>query len=352
MNFQIPDFAPASAEIFLLCAICVVLLVDLFLSERTRMVTFGLSLASLAGCLIITWTQGFGPRIETFSGSYVADNMAAVLKLFAYLTVALVFVYSRVYMRTRKLFLGEFYLLGLFALLGIMVMISAHSFLTIYLGLELLSLSLYAMVAFDRNSPAASEAAMKYFVLGAIASGTLLYGISILYGLTGTLDLSETGAAIATQGLTLPLLFALSFVLVGVAFKLGAVPFHMWLPDVYHGAPTTVTLYLGTAPKIAAFALVMRVLVEGLGELYSGWRDMLIIMAVLSMGIGNVVAIAQTNIKRMLAYSTISHVGFILLGFIGGGVAGQRGRHVLYADLYAHGSGRLRDGHSAVSRRL
>ncbi len=319
------DFALASTEIFLLCAICVVLLADLFISDRHRIITYWLALASLAGSFVFAMSLGLEGRVLAFNGSFVFDGMATVLKLFTCVVVALVFVYSRVYMQARQLFQGEFYTLGLFGVLGMFVMISAHSFLTIYLGLELLSLSLYAMVAFDRKSPVASEAAMKYFVLGAIASGTLLYGISILYGTTGTLDLGELAARLGSeQGMSLPVLFALAFVLVGVAFKLGAVPFHMWIPDVYHGAPTTVTLYLGSAPKIAAFALVMRVLVEGLGDLYASWRDMLIILAVLSMALGNVVAIAQSNIKRMLAYSTIAHVGFILLGFIGGGAEGNQ----------------------------
>lgn len=325
MSLQPQDFAAASTEIFLLCAICVVLIADLFVAERNKVVTYWMALASLAGSFLFAWSLGIDGRVLAFNGSFVLDGMATVLKLFTCAVVAMAFVYSRQYMQARKLFQGEFYVLGLFGVLGMFVMISAHSFLTIYLGLELLSLSLYAMVAFDKNSAIASEAAMKYFVLGAIASGTLLYGISILYGLTGTLDLGELSLRIAADGaLSLPTLFALSFVLVGVAFKLGAVPFHMWIPDVYHGAPTTVTLYLGSAPKIAAFALIMRVLVEGMGDLYSSWRDMLIIMSVLSMAIGNVVAIAQTNIKRMLAYSTISHVGFILLGFIGGGAIGSQ----------------------------
>ncbi len=335
MSFQAQNIALASTEIFLLVAICVVLLADLFIPAERKIVTYWLALASIAGSFAFAWSLGLGGPVLAFNGSFVLDGMATVLKLATCVIVALAFVYSRAYMQVRDLFEGEFYVLGLFGMLGMFVMISAHSFLTIYLGLELLSLSLYAMVAFDRKSSVASEAAMKYFVLGAIASGTLLYGISVLYGLTGTLDLGELAHRVgAEQSTSLPILFALSFVLVGVAFKLGAVPFHMWIPDVYHGAPTTVTLYLGSAPKIAAFALIMRVLVEGLGDLYGSWRDMLIIMAVLSMGIGNVVAIAQTNIKRMLAYSTISHVGFILLGFIGGGATGNQAA-MFYTLTYA-----------------
>ncbi len=335
MSFNPQDFALASTEIFLLCAICVVLLADLFVPPDRKIVSYWLALASLAGSFAFAWSLGLSGPALAFTGAFVLDPMATVLKLATCVVVGFVFVYSRGYMQTRQLFEGEFYTLGLFGVLGMFVMISAHSFLSIYLGLELLSLSLYAMVAFDRNSAAASEAAMKYFVLGAIASGTLLYGISVLYGLTGTLDLSELAAGIDSGAAnSLAVLFALSFVLVGVAFKLGAVPFHMWIPDVYHGAPTTVTLYLGSAPKIAAFALIMRVLVEGLGDLYLSWRDMLIVMSVLSMALGNVVAIAQTNIKRMLAYSTISHVGFILLGFIGGGSEGYQAA-MFYTLTYA-----------------
>ncbi len=335
MSFNPQDFALASTEIFLLCAICVVLLADLFVPPDRKIVSYWLALASLAGSFAFAWSLGLSGPALAFTGAFVLDPMATVLKLATCVVVGFVFVYSRGYMQTRQLFEGEFYTLGLFGVLGMFVMISAHSFLSIYLGLELLSLSLYAMVAFDRNSAAASEAAMKYFVLGAIASGTLLYGISVLYGLTGTLDLSELAARIDSGAAnSLAVLFALSFVLVGVAFKLGAVPFHMWIPDVYHGAPTTVTLYLGSAPKIAAFALIMRVLVEGLGDLYLSWRDMLIVMSVLSMALGNVVAIAQTNIKRMLAYSTISHVGFILLGFIGGGSEGYQAA-MFYTLTYA-----------------
>jgi NADH-quinone oxidoreductase subunit N len=218
---------------------------------------------------------------------------------------------------------GEYFLLGLFALLGIMVMISAYSMLTMYLGLEILSLSLYALVAFDRDSPVAAEAAIKYFVLGAIASGTLLYGISIVYGVTGSLQFQEINEALlAGKANEAALVVALAFIVVGIAFKFGAVPFHMWLPDVYSGAPTCVTLFVGTVPKFAALALAIRVLVEALGPAAPGWEPMLIILSVLSLAIGNLAAIAQTNIRRMLAYSTVGHVGFIFLGLLAGSKAG------------------------------
>ena len=313
------EYSPAAAEIFLATAICVVLLVDVFLRDEQRMITYWLSLVALLGTAACTGLFFADQTVITFYGSFVADSAAGVLKLVAYLSVALVFVYSRDYLAARNLFKGEFFILGLFGLLGIMVMISAHSLLTMYLGLELLSLALYALVAFNRESATAAESAMKYFVLGAIASGTLLYGISLLYGVTGTLEITELAKRLSgPDGIGITALVGLAFIVVGVAFKFGAVPFHMWVPDVYQGAPTPVTLFIGSAPKIAAFALAWRVLVEGLGDAHSSWQGMLIVLSILSLAIGNVVAIAQTNLKRMLAYSTISHVGFILMGFIAG----------------------------------
>jgi NADH-quinone oxidoreductase subunit N len=250
--------------------------------------------------------------------------MAVTLKLAICVITILVFVYSRDYLTDHDIYKGEYYVLGLFAVLGMMIMISAHSFLLIYLGLELLSLSLYAMIAFNRKSLAASEAAMKYFVLGAMASGLLLYGISIFYGVTGTLDIDQFAQVVNDKMSEnpIPLAFAMTFIVVGLSFKLGAVPFHMWLPDVYQGSPTSVTLFIGTAPKIAGFAMAMRLLVDGLGDLYADWSQMLIVLAVASLAIGNIIAIAQTNFKRMLAYSTISHVGFILLGILSGTATG------------------------------
>ncbi len=314
-----PDFTPAAAEIFLIGAICVVLLVDVFLTDEQRRLTFRLAILSIVGAAACSSYFAATESVTGFSGSIVADPMSDLLKMFAYLVVALVFLYSRDYLVRAGLFKGEFFILGLFGLLGIVVMISANSMLTLYLGLEILSLSLYALVAFNRNSATAAESAMKYFVLGAIASGTLLYGISMLYGVTGTIRLDELAAYFTTTAtLDVPAMLGLAFVIVGVAFKFGAVPFHMWLPDVYEGAPAPVTLFIGSAPKIAAFALAWRVLVEALGGLHDSWQDMIALLSVLSLAIGNVVAIAQTNLKRMLAYSTISHVGFILMGFVAG----------------------------------
>jgi NADH-quinone oxidoreductase subunit N len=317
--------APASAEIFLATAACVVLVVDLFLPDRRRMLTYWLSLAALLGTAIVMLYVTPDGRVVALNSSYVTDPFAQLLKLFTLGTVAVTFVYSHDYLRQRALLKGEYYVLGLFATLGILAMISAHSMLSLYLGLELMSLSLYALVAFNRESPMAAEAAMKYFILGAIATGCFLYGTSILYGVTGTFDLGEVARRAADlDGLDIHLLVALSFILVGVAFKFGAVPFHMWLPDVYQGASTPVTLFIGTAAKIASLAMIFRVLVEGLGPLQPSWSGMLVVLAVLSMAIGNIVAIAQTNLKRMLAYSTISHVGFILLGILAGTVAGYQ----------------------------
>jgi NADH-quinone oxidoreductase subunit N len=320
MTLTPSEFMPAAPEMVLLSMACVVLVADLFVRESNRILTFLLAQVSLLMTFIAVLAVGHEGRLVAFYGTFVSDPMAQVLKLFMLAVVFGAFVYSRDYLRERSLFKGEFYVLGLFAVLGMMVMISAHSLLTVYLGLELLSLSLYALVAFDRDSADASEAAMKYFVLGALASGMLLYGMSILYGLSGTLDIAGIGQFIAGENgdNQVPLGFALSFIVLGLAFKFGAVPFHMWIPDVYQGAPTPVTLFIGTAPKLAAFAIAIRLLQESLGGLQVDWGAMLAILAMLSIAIGNVVAIAQTNIKRMLAYSTISHVGFLLLGVLAG----------------------------------
>jgi NADH-quinone oxidoreductase subunit N len=314
------DLALAAPEIFMLAAISVVLLVDLFLGDRQRWVTFALSLLALAGASWITSVTGVPERTVGWHGTYVADPLSSLLKIVAYGAVAVAFLYSYGYLQVRKILKGEYFVLGLFALLGIMVLISANSLVTLYLGVELLALSMYAMVAFNRESGVAAEAAIKYFVLGSIASGALLYGMSIIYGVTGSLELGVvSGAAAQMEAGQIGLLFGLAFIVVGVAFKFGGVPFHMWVPDVYHGAPTPVTLFLAAAPKLGSFALAFRLLAEGLGPVHaSGWQDMITMVAVLSIAVGNVVAIAQTNIKRMLAYSTISHVGFILLGILAG----------------------------------
>jgi len=344
LGFELPNFMTALPEIFVLVMACVVLIVDLYLTDQRRTITYHLSLATLTGAALLTVLTSGGGAALTFSDTFINDNMARVLKLFIYLITAVVFVYSRDYLVERQLFKGEYFVLGLFGVLGMMVMVSAHSFLTVYLGLELLSLCLYAMVALQRDSVNASEAAMKYFVLGALSSGILLYGMSMFYGATGTLDLSALRGAIAGSSHNLVLVFGVAFIIVGLAFKLGAVPFHMWIPDVYHGAPTSVTLYISTVPKIAAFAMTIRLLADGMQGLHDQWQHMLVILAVLSMIIGNIVAIAQSNIKRMLAYSTIAHVGFLLLGVLTGtgeGYAASMFYVIVYALMSMGGFGMI-----------
>jgi NADH-quinone oxidoreductase subunit N len=314
------DLLLAAPEIFLLAAASVVLLVDLFLSDRQRWVTYALSLVTIAGVAWIAATTGFAERTVGWHGTYVADPLSGLLKIVACGAVAIAFLYGYGYLQLRRILKGEYFVLGLFALLGIMVLVSANSLVTLYLGVELLALSQYALVAFNRESSVSAEAAIKYFVLGSIASGALLYGMSIIYGVTGSLELGVvSGVAAQMPAGQIGLLFGLAFIVVGVAFKFGAVPFHMWIPDVYHGAPTPVTLFLAAAPKLGSFALAFRLLVEGLGPMHgTGWQDMITFVAVASIIVGNLLAIAQTNIKRMLAYSTISHVGFILFGILAG----------------------------------
>jgi NADH-quinone oxidoreductase subunit N len=315
---NLTSLAPAVGEIWLTCAICIVLLTDVFAGERRRGLTPTMTLLALAlgAALTVAYGEVSGRQV-LFDGLYVADELAWALKLAGFLVVAVALLYSRSYLENRAILRGEYYVLALTALLGIFVLVSANSLLTLYLGVELLALSVYSMVAFDRDSGVSAESAMKYFVLGAIASGALLYGMSIIYGLAGTLDLSQIAARLHGPA-SLGLILGLTFVVVAVAFKLGAVPFHMWLPDVYEGAPTSVTLFIGTAPKIAYFALTLRLLAYGLSGATAEWSQMLAALAVLTLIVGNVVAIVQTNLKRMLAYSTIANVGFIVLGFVAG----------------------------------
>lgn len=318
------DFIAAAPEMSLLGLICIVLIADLFIEDDRRVVTFWLSIGSLAITLWALLATAPVGRVVIFDGSYVSDALSQTLKIGVTVFAAIVFLYSRDYLRANDLNKGEFYLLGLFGVLGMMIMTSANSLLTMYLGMETLALSQYALVAIDRTNVTSAESAMKYFVLGAIASGCLLYGISWIYGSTGTIQFHEIAAVIANDPSVndLPLWFGLAFLVVGISFKFGAVPFHMWVPDVYEGARTPVTLYVGSAPKLAALALTLRLLVDALGGLHELWSDMIMIIAVLSLVLGNVIAIAQTNIKRMLAYSTIGHVGFILLSVFTGTAQG------------------------------
>jgi NADH-quinone oxidoreductase subunit N len=324
-NFVTPDLYPVMPEIFLLVMACVIMLVDVSLGRTQRWITSALTMITLIGCALITYQTMDGQVVLTFSNMFVDDLLADFLKLAVYLAIIVVLIYSRDYLKQRQLDKGEYYLLVLFATLGMMVMISASHFLTLYLGLELLSLSLYALVAIDRESSRATEAAMKYFVLGALASGLLLYGMSMVYGATGTLEIGGVAQALhlGVANKTV-LIFGLVFIVSGLAFKLGAVPFHMWVPDVYQGAPTPITLLIASAPKLAAFAMAMRMLVYGFFEIAEHWQSMLLILAVLSIGLGNLAAIAQTNLKRMLAYSAISHMGFLMLALMSGVVGADR----------------------------
>ena len=335
MQFEMSSLVPILPEVFILTMTCAVVVLDLFLKQEQRYISYGLAQVSLLlGVGVILVTASPDPQI-IFDGSVVRDAMGDLVKAAVLLLSAGAFLYAKDYLRDRNLFKGEFYVLGMFAVLGMMVIASANSFLTAYLGLELLALSLYALVAFDRDSATGSEAAMKYFVLGALASGLLLYGISMIYGATGAIDFPSVAAALGEgSGNSTVLVFGLVFVVIGLAFKFGAVPFHMWVPDVYHGAPTAVALFVGSTPKIAAFALAMRLLVDGLGNMHGDWQGMLIILAVLSMATGNLIAIAQANIKRMLAYSTIAHVGFILLGILAGTAEGYTAA-LFYSIVYA-----------------
>ncbi len=329
-----PLLLPVLPEAILLGAACVVLLVDLVLPAARRHVSFWLAqLALLVTALAIAVTGELEP-VRALGGLVVDDMLSDVLKLVSAVAISVMLFYSRGYLAARGLFRGEILVLTLISLLGMMVMISAASFLTLYLGLELLALCLYTMVAMHRTSNAASEAAMKYFVLGALASGMLLYGMSMIYGATGSLDIfviaRKVLAGSAQGGI---LVFGLIFVVSGIAFKLGVVPYHMWVPDVYHGAPTAVTLLIGTAPKLAAFAFTLRLLAVALAGLEFDWQGMLVVLSLLSMILGNVVAIAQTNIKRMLAYSTIANMGYMLLGFLAANLAGY-GAAMFYVVAY------------------
>ena len=307
----------ATPEIFLLSATCLVLVIGLFLNKDQQHLNYWLAQAALLVTLFLTYNQIGEPAATAFSKAYAIDGMTSTLKCWIIAITIGGFLYSRDYLNDRPIARAEYYVLGMFGVAGMMIMVSAINMLTIYLGLELLALSLYAMVALHRNNAHSSEAAMKYFVLGALASGMLLYGMSMIYGATGSLDLASINTILEGKAeRSVGARFGLVFVIVGLAFKLGAVPFHMWVPDVYDGAPTSVTLFISTAPKIAAFAMIIRLLVDGLETLHADWQQMMAIMAALSMIVGNLVAISQTNIKRMLAYSTISHVGFLLMGII------------------------------------
>ena len=323
------DHIPVLPEVLLLVGACALMIVDLYVKDEGRRVSVALAQVLLALCALATLFVDFGTgqRLVLFNGLFIVDHLANLLKLVCYLSVSAALVYSRGYLEERRLLRGEFISLLLFSLLGMMVLISAGNFITLFLGLELMSLCLYALVALNRDSASSTEAAMKYFVLGALSSGLLLYGMSMIYGATGSLDMQEVAMAVARlarSGADHQLLvFGLVFVVAGLAFKIGVVPFHMWIPDVYHGATTPVTLIISSGPKIAAFAMMIRMLVNALPALAPDWQQMLALLAILSIALGNITAIAQTNLKRMLAYSAIAHMGFMLLGLLSGNVGGN-----------------------------
>jgi NADH-quinone oxidoreductase subunit N len=334
------NLGAALPELILLCGVLVVMLYDLFAKGDTAHRAFtleALALVVLAAAGFTLFPHFAAPAQKAFGGMFVLDAMGVVLKLAILVAVAFTLIYSRAYLVARKIYSGEFVMLLLFATLGMMVMVSSNHFVALYMGLEILALSSYTMVALNRDSAVSTEAAMKYFILGALASGLLLYGMSMIYGATGSLDVNKVARGVAYLYANDALVtFGLVFIVAGLAFKLGAVPFHMWVPDVYHGAPTAVTLFIGGAPKIAAFGFIMRILAESLGSAnaMADWQLMLAIFAIGSLALGNIVAIAQTNLKRMLAYSTISHMGFLLLGILAGTKNGYASG-MFYAISYA-----------------
>lgn len=333
------DILIMAPEFYLVAAACVLLLADAFMTSEQRPLLHWLSIVVL---LVAVWLVIAGQpsvAVTAFGGMFVRDYVAEILKVFALGTTALVMVYARPYLIDRKLPIGEFYTLMIFAVIGIMLLVSAGNLVTVYLGLELLSLSSYALVALNRDAKLPSEAAIKYFVLGALASGMLLYGMSMVYGASGmggtpSLDLSSLHHVMAYTKAPKLLLFGLVFMLVGIGFKLGAAPFHMWIPDVYQGAPTPVTTFIASGSKLAAFGMAYRLLDTGMGDLSHQWQMMLAVLAVLSLAIGNLVAIVQTNLKRLLAYSTISHMGYLLLGLAAAGPEGYAAA-MFYAISYA-----------------
>ncbi|HEX4858104.1 MAG TPA: NADH-quinone oxidoreductase subunit NuoN [Usitatibacteraceae bacterium] len=336
MNLAQIQIAAAWPEIFLLTGILLIMAYDLFSKSEDRAAMLEFIALVVLGVTAVTVMAGFPARPQlAFSGMFVLDPLSALLKIAILVAVAVTLVYSRPYLSARRIYSGEFVMLVLFATLGMMVMVSANHFVSLYMGLEVLALSSYAMVALNRESPVASEAAMKYFILGAIASGLLLYGMSMIYGAAGSLDVAKIAKTVEYSRANDPLImFGLVFVVAGLAFKLGVVPFHMWIPDVYHGAPTAMTLFIGGAPKIAAFGFMIRILADSLAGATADWQGMLVIMAVASMALGNLIAISQTNLKRMLAYSTISHMGFLLLGILAGTKNGYASG-MFYAISYA-----------------
>src|SRR5688572_12542422 len=330
------DLMPLLPELVVILGAFALLMLDLFIDERRRVIShvFAIAVLAVATTLIAC---GVGEHGTFLGGMFVRDTAADVMKITIGIVSILAMIYTWPYLRVRELYKGEVSVLMLFATAGMMLLVSSGSLVMVYLGLEMLALCSYALVAVDRDSPLASEAAIKYFVLGALASGLLLYGLSLVYGATGTLQLDQIAAATQlriAEGNTLMLITGVVFIVAGIAFKFGAAPFHMWLPDVYHGAPTPITLFIGSAPKLAAFGMTYRLLEIGAPAFEEQWRLMLAVLAVLSLAIGNLSAMVQTNLKRLLAYSTISHVGFLFVGLAGGGREGFAAA-LFYAISYA-----------------
>ncbi len=347
MSLSSHEFYLVVPEIWIAAMASLILIVDLYLTEKTRWITYFLSQITLIGAFYFTWVLwGQGPK-TAFYETFILDNIGTLLKMVIFVFGFFVFMYSRKYLEEHNSNRGEYFVLCLFSILGMMVLVSARSFLTLYLGLELFALPLYALVAFVRvetlsrglsqvlSHETGAEAAMKYFIMGAMASGMLLYGVSLLYGVTGSFGIAEISSFL-TQETEVPLavLFGLMFILVGLAFKFGAVPFHMWIPDVYQGAPTAVTLFISTLPKLAGFGMAIRILLDTFHALSPHWQELMIIMAILSMAVGNIAAIAQSNLKRMLAYSTIAHMGFLFLGLLAGPESGYAAA-LVYVIIYA-----------------
>lgn len=313
------EFYKILPELFVLSMACIILLVDLYYRQKRLLLTYTLTQATLIGATILSVMQLNAPTIFAFDGQFIRDQLSTVLEITIYVISFMIFMFSRDYILDRgNMGRGEYYVLGLFSILGMMILVSAHSLLTIYLGLELLSLPLYAMVAMHRDSDEATEAAMKFFVMGALSSGMLLYGMSMVFGAANSLDITTISQAMSNGGNNTIYVLGLIFIVAGVIFKLGGAPFHMWVPDVFEGAPNAVTLFVAAAPKLAGFGMAIRLLVETFPTLEVQWQPLLILVAIVSMAVGNILAITQSNIKRMLAYSSISHIGYVMLGLIAG----------------------------------
>ncbi len=336
MISSVYDLLPVLPEMFITLMIMVVMMADLFLGKRLPNIAYALTQLTLVVCMYLS-VKVFNYQTEIiFNNSFIIDHVASILKVVIYATTFLALLYARDYVTESRLAAGEYYLLMLFVVLGMMVLVSAYSFITVFIGLELLSLPLYALIAMQRGSSICTEAAMKYFVLGSAASGFMLYGMSMLYGMTGSVGISEVMHALTTVSVEKEIVLALGlvFIVSAVAFKLGAVPFHMWIPDVYEGSPLSVTLIIASAVKLAAFALVVRLLINAMPSLVIQWQQVLMAIAILSMALGNLVAIVQTNIRRMLAYSSIAHIGYMMLGLVSGISIGF-GAALFYVIVYA-----------------